>query len=192
MTAPTDPRTSLVYVMGPSGAGKDTLIAYARSRVDPARIVFAHRYITRPADGSGENHVALSAAEFAARRAAGLFALSWESHGFAYALGAELDLWRERGAIVVASGARGAWPQAVQRYPDALGVLVDAPAEIRAQRLAARSREDEAAIRGRLLREVPLSEQAERVLRLHNSGPIARAGDAFVRLLVAAAKAQAP
>ena len=77
----------LIAVMGPSGAGKDALIAYARAKSDPAQVIVAHRYITRPAGAGGENHVALSAAEFAARRAAGLFALAWESHGLAYGVG---------------------------------------------------------------------------------------------------------
>jgi ribose 1,5-bisphosphokinase len=98
----------LVAVMGPSGAGKDALIAYARPRLDPARIMLGHRYITRPADAGGENHVRLSPAEFAARRAAGLFALSWESHGLGYAIGGELDLWLGRGLVVVVNIARAA------------------------------------------------------------------------------------
>ena len=44
----------LVYVMGPSGAGKDSLLSFARSALADEPVVFAHRYITRPA-GQGEN-----------------------------------------------------------------------------------------------------------------------------------------
>ena len=65
----------LVYVMGPSGAGKDSVMGRARALLPAdAPVVFAHRYITRPAETGGENHVALSAAEFALRRTHGLFA----------------------------------------------------------------------------------------------------------------------
>ena len=39
----------LIYVMGPSGAGKDSLLGYARERLAEQPLVFAHRYITRPA-----------------------------------------------------------------------------------------------------------------------------------------------
>lgn len=177
-------RGRLFYVMGPSGAGKDTLIAYARPRLDPARILVAHRYITRPAGSGGENHVALSEAEFAARDAAGLFALSWHSHGLSYGIGIEIDLWRERGLAVVVSGARAAWPEAKARYADAIGVLIDAPAELRAARLAARGREEEAAIRERIAREIALPEDPD-LRRLDNSGPVKRAGEALVRLLMA-------
>jgi ribose 1,5-bisphosphokinase len=182
MTPPPEPKGRLAYVMGPSGAGKDTLIAYARAYIDPASVAFAHRYITRPAEAGGENHVTLSEAEFAARRDAGLFALSWTSHGFSYGIGSEIDLWLARGLVVVVSGARTAWPQAKARYPDLRGVMIDAPVEVRAERLAARRREDEAAIRARLAREVAVPPE-DRMPWLDNSGPVAIAGEMLLRLL---------
>jgi ribose 1,5-bisphosphokinase len=172
----------LVTVMGPSGAGKDVLIGYARSRVDPARIVFGHRYITRPADAGGENHVAMSTVEFAARRAGGLFALAWESHGLGYGIGVEVDLWLGRGLTVVANIARAAWPDAARRYAGLTGILVTAAPEVLAQRLAARGREDQVAILERLAREVPLPDDPA-IHRLDNSGDLAAAGEAFLRIV---------
>jgi ribose 1,5-bisphosphokinase len=66
----------LFYVMGPSGAGKDSVLRGARAQLEPAdRIVFAHRYITRAPEPS-ENHIALSPEEFALRDEAGLFAMT--------------------------------------------------------------------------------------------------------------------
>jgi hypothetical protein len=56
----------LIYVMGPSGAGKDSLLGFAREKVPGEPVVFAHRYITRPT-GNGENHIALTPEEFEAR-----------------------------------------------------------------------------------------------------------------------------
>jgi ribose 1,5-bisphosphokinase len=172
----------LVAVMGPSGAGKDALIAYARPRLDPARIMLGHRYITRPADAGGENHVRLSPAEFAARRAAGLFALSWESHGLGYAIGGELDLWLGRGLVVVVNIARAAWPDAARRYAGLTGVLVTTAPTILAERLAARGREDKAAIVERLARDVLLPDDPA-IHRLDNSGDLAVAGEALLRLI---------
>jgi ribose 1,5-bisphosphokinase len=172
----------LVCIMGPSGVGKDALIAYARARSDPRRLIFAHRYVTRPAGAGGENHVALSPAEFAAREAAGLLALAWESHGLRYAIGGELDLWLGHGFIVVANLAREAWGAARRRYPGLQGVLVMAPPEVLAARLAARGREDAAGIAERLAHDVALPEDAA-IHRLDNSGDLAVAGEALVRLL---------
>lgn len=174
--------TPLIYVMGPSGAGKDTLLAYARAHVDPSRILFAHRYITRSMMATGENHIALSPDEFCARRDAGLFSLSWESHGNAYGIGIEVDLWRKHHSVVVVSGARAAWPAAKERFVDIVGILIDAPADLRATRLAARGREDEAEIRARMEREIPMVMDAT-IHRLDNSGTVEEAGDALVRLL---------
>jgi ribose 1,5-bisphosphokinase len=168
--------------MGPSGAGKDTLIAYARERVDPARVLLAHRYVTRPPEAGGENHVSLTPREFAARRAAGLFALAWASHGLDYGIGSELDLWLRHGLTVVVNLSRAAWSDAARRYPELMGVLVTASREVLAQRLIARGRENTEEIAERLKHEVALPDHRA-IHRLDNSGPIATAGNAFVRLI---------
>lgn len=173
----------LAYVMGPSGAGKDTLIAYARSRLDPAAVAFVRRYITRPAEPEGENHIALTHAEFAARREAGLFALSWSSHGFCYGIGIEIDSLLARGLVVAVSGSRAAWPEAKARYPGLFSILIEAPVELRARRLATRNREDKTAIRARLDRDVTLPSDAA-LYRLDNSGAIAEAGDKLAAMLL--------
>ena len=60
-------RPPLVYVMGPSGAGKDTLLRAARARLEGGDVFFAHRYITRDPVPGDENFIALSPAEFEAR-----------------------------------------------------------------------------------------------------------------------------
>lgn len=185
MTPIAETRGGLVYVMGPSGAGKDTLIEYARARTDPTAVAFAHRFITRSAEAGGENHVMLSDTEFAARREAGLFALSWNSHGFWYGIGVEIDLWLNHGLIVVVSGSRAAWPQAKARYPGLLGLMIEAPPAVRAARLAARRRENEDAIRARLERDVSLPD--EELRRIDNVGTVAAAGNKLVELLQRAA-----
>jgi ribose 1,5-bisphosphokinase len=181
-TPTPEPKGCLVYVMGPSGAGKDTLIDYARARVDPATVIFARRFITRPAGAGGENHIMLSEREFAARRDAGLFALTWKSHGLWYGIGVEVDAWLARGLAVVVSGSRAAWPMAQARYSNLRGLVVDAPTEIRAARLIARGREDERAVSARLEREVALP-LGERLQLICNDGPVAAAGEQFVGLL---------
>src|ERR1700722_10988516 len=94
----TDGQSPLVYVMGPSGAGKDSVLNRARALLGAdAPVVFAHRYITRPAEAGGENHVALSPEEFAVRRAHGLFAFHWQAHGNEYGIGREIHAWRKAG-----------------------------------------------------------------------------------------------
>lgn len=142
----------LIWLTGPSGAGKDSLLNALRE-APPANLVIAHRYITRPADAGGENHVALSEAEFRRREALGLFAISWQAHGLSYALGEEIDHWLARGLNVLVNGSRLHLPVVEQHYGHRLLPLVlqVSPAVLEA-RLRQRGRENETEIRHRLAR----------------------------------------
>ncbi|WP_136248702.1 ribose 1,5-bisphosphokinase [Halomonas borealis] len=161
----------LVYVMGASGVGKDSLLDAARAR-HPDWLV-AHRYVTRDS-GASENSVALSAAEFASRRRSGLFCLTWRAHGLDYGLGIELEAWLSRGRAVLVNGSRRALPDARARFGDALlPVLVTAPEAAIAARLRQRGREDEAAIAARLARHRELAAALPEVARVDNGGTLA-------------------
>ena len=117
----------LIYVMGPSGAGKDSVLERARSMLSiETPVAFAHRYITRPADVGGENHVALTRAEFALRRAHGLFAFHWHAHGNDYGIGREIEAWRAAGLSVVVSGSREHYEKVTGSDPDLHPVLITA------------------------------------------------------------------
>jgi ribose 1,5-bisphosphokinase len=175
----------LIYIMGPSGCGKDSLMAEARLRLPAeAPVVFAHRYITRPADAGGENHVALSRAEFQIRLTRGLFALSWESHGFAYGIGREIELWMEAGLSVVMNGSRAALSRSLVAYPGLLPVLVDVPDEILRERLNVRGREDTVEIQARLARARIAVTETPALVRFDNSGPLAERGQALSELII--------
>jgi len=146
----------LVGVVGPSGAGKDTLMSGARAALaGDARFRFVRRGITRPAGSGGEEHEALSEAQFASRRDAGGFALWWSAHGLSYGIPRDIEADLARGRVVVANLSRGALAEAATRY--SLRVLeITAPVALRAERLAARGREKVADIAARLAREAPL------------------------------------
>jgi ribose 1,5-bisphosphokinase len=173
----------LFYVMGPSGAGKDTLLAYARDQLRHEPVLFAHRYITRP-DGGPENHIALSHEAFAIRAARGLFALEWSSHALRYGIGIEIDQWLAAGCTVVVNGSRAHLDQALARYARMQVVYVDAAPHVLAARLAARGRESAEQIGARLARQVAWQAPADTpVTVLDNSGALADAGRALVALL---------
>jgi phosphonate metabolism protein PhnN/1,5-bisphosphokinase (PRPP-forming) len=133
--------TMLVLVVGPSGAGKDSLLNAARQafRDDP-QVHFARRVITRPADPDGENHEPVTEAEFAARD----FALSWSAHGLRYGITAV-----DTSQVVVANVSRGVIATAASQHPVRV-IEVTAPPEILAARLAARGRETAADVARRL------------------------------------------
>jgi ribose 1,5-bisphosphokinase len=156
----------LIAVVGPSGAGKDTLMGGARAALaQDARFRFVRRAITRPADAGGEDHEALSEADFVARRAAGGFALSWDAHGLRYGIPRDIveDMAARR--VVIANLSRAVLPEASARYR--LRVLnITAPIDVLAMRLAARGRETTADINARLAREIALPDglDVERVM----------------------------
>jgi ribose 1,5-bisphosphokinase len=174
----------LVYVMGPSGAGKDSVMNRARALLAAdLPVFFAHRYITRPADSGGENHVALTHEEFALRRAHGLFAFDWQAHGNRYGIGCEIDGWRRSGLTVVVSGSREHFLAADGLDADTHPVLITAPVTRLAERLATRGREDSGAATERLGRGAAYEIADRRLITIVNDGALEAAAQAFVSLL---------
>lgn len=182
---------NLVYVIGPSGVGKDAILSAARAQLDgQGEVIFAHRYITRDAEAGGENHIWVSPAEFEQRRRLGLWALDWESHAYLYGVGVEIDAWLAAGATVVLNGSRGALDSAAARYPNLLPVLIEASAEVLRQRLQKRGRETAGEIEERLKRTAALPDLAHpRLQRIDNNGPLENAVQQFVGLLSGASTA---
>jgi len=152
----------LVAVVGPSGAGKDTVLDGLRAALaaEP-RFVFIRRAVTRPAAAGGEAHEALTPAEFARRD----FALQWRAHGLDYGI-PDIRPALAAGQVVLANLSRRVLAEAAARYP--LAVLeITAPPAILAARLAARGRESAADIEARLARDAPLP-PGLRLLRVIN------------------------
>lgn len=134
-------------VVGPSGAGKDTLIAGALAQRPDLRLV--RRAITRPTGAGGEDFDGVTEAEFARRKAKGDFALDWQAHGLSY--GIPKDQVLPPGDVIF-NGSRAALPEAARVFPDLRVILVTAPDALLAARLAARGREAGADITQRLNR----------------------------------------
>ena len=146
----------LVLVVGPSGAGKDTLLRLARAALaDDGRYVFPRRLVTRPPSPDEDNEQ-IEEAAFAAGHAAGRFTLSWRAHGLGYALPAEAGALAVRGHVVVCNVSRRVIAQARTAAPRVSVVEITAPADILARRLAARGRAEDGDLAVRLARTVPV------------------------------------
>ncbi len=178
----------LVLVVGPSGAGKDTLLDAARDRLagDP-RFHFARRAITRPASAGGEAHEALTEAEFAARQAAGGFALFWQAHGLSYGIPTEIAEHLALRRTVVANVSRAVIEPAAARFP-ARVIEITAPAAILAARLGQRGREDAADIAARLARSVALPPTVD-IQRVMNDASLEEGVGRFLAALSRAGEA---
>jgi ribose 1,5-bisphosphokinase len=159
-TAAPDTRTAktgpgrLVLVVGPSGAGKDTLIDLARAACSADKdIIFARRVVTREASASEDNEQ-MSEAAFRQALADGAFAIHWDAHGLRYALRSEIDGDIRAGRAVVANVSRTVIPAMRAAYADVVVVSITAPPEILAARLAARERQSDGDVAVRLQRQV--------------------------------------
>ena len=159
--APIIPETStaigpgrLVLVVGPSGAGKDTLLGLARSAcADDKNIVFARRVVTREAS-SAEDNEQVSFDGFREALARGDFAIHWEAHGHAYGLPRGIEDDVRAGRTVVANVSRTVIPALRHAYANVVVVAVTAPADVLAARLAMRKRGSDGNIAQRLARKV--------------------------------------
>lgn len=173
----------LVYVIGPSGAGKDSVLNGLRVGWPFAELVhWARRTITRPLKAGDEQHEAVNTVTFEQMLQAQIFSMHWQANGLSYGIRqTELaplgsDHW------VFVNGSRAYLPQVLQAWPQATVVHIVASRAVLAQRLTQRSRESEDAVIERLSREVVLK-LPNHVICIHNNGSLADAVDALQQAL---------
>lgn len=189
MTA-TPATAPLIYLIGASGSGKDTLLDAARTAfAGNAGVVFARRHVTRPAGSIGEDHVPVDAAAFAAIAEAGDFLFHWRGNGLHYGIHRRYREELAAGRVVVVNGSRAYLPEARQRCPSLRPVLLRVDPDILRRRLAARGRETAAAVEERLRRARRLQARVPAdATVIDNSGPLGQAVAAFCELLRASGR----
>jgi ribose 1,5-bisphosphokinase len=174
----------LFYVIGASGVGKDSLLHYARQQLASEAVVFAHRYITRPVELNGENHIQLSTEEFANRLQRGCFKFHWHSHQLDYAIGIEVDFWLNQGLNVVMNGSRAYLNTAMKHHPGLVPVLIQVDSNLLRERLMNRGRETSEQIEERIQRSEAFTGLTARNMQIiENSTELSVAGEALVALL---------
>lgn len=175
-----DRRGTLVLIVGPSGAGKDTVIRLAAANLSREDgYVFPRRLVTRPPDDS-ESNLQIDEATFCDGERAGSFALSWRAHGHCYALPRDVIGALEHGHIVVINVSRRVIAEARARFPDVRVVSVTAAPDVLAARLGARGRDPDTS--ARLARDAPQAETGP-ALVIENDGPPEDAGDRLTGFL---------
>ena len=181
---------ALILIVGPSGAGKDTVMRQAMDGLSGTdRIRFARRIITRTADNGSEDHDSVSEDTFENLVGTGGAALHWRAHGLGYALPIKIDTWIAEGETVVANTSRRMIEAAAARYERVVVVHVTAPPEILAQRLEARGRETAADILERL-QTVPLSvPEGVTLTKIVNDTTPEAAGDRLIEAIARTADA---
>lgn len=186
----------LVYVMGPSGAGKDSLLAWLEDHLPPHMPVhLARRTITRPPRPGDEQHHSVSAQAFEQLSEAQAFAFDWQANGLRYGVRHDELSPLHLGKWVIVNGSRAYLPQALERFPHLTVVHVTASIEVLRQRLLARGRETPVMVDARVRRALAFKAPAH-AIEVRNDGALAEAGtqllQAFERLQRPASLRSAP
>ncbi|MDP3228851.1 MAG: phosphonate metabolism protein/1,5-bisphosphokinase (PRPP-forming) PhnN [Acidovorax sp.] len=175
----------LIYFMGPSGAGKDSLLDWLRAHLAaPCPVHWAQRTISRPAVAGGEAYESVSPQAFAALCDSQSFALHWEANGLGYGIRhaqlapLQADQW------VLLNGSRAYLADALARFPQLVAVHITASPEVLRSRLLSRGRETPHQVEARVQRAMaftppPLATRLE----VHNDGTLDDAGQQLLHTL---------
>ena len=172
-------RGRLIAVVGPSGVGKDTVMAAMVASVPGLASV--RRVISRPSAAGGEDFEGVDLASFEQMEAKGHFGLSWRAHDLAYGIPKDVSDALERGEDRLVNLSRGVLSEAAAHYAPFLVLSLTARPEILAQRLSARGRETPDAISARLARQKTIPSGLD-VVEIDNSGAL----ESTVRAAIAA------
>lgn len=176
----------LIYVMGPSGVGKDSLLNWLRSHVQTLQphpaLHFARRTITRAAGDATEDHEAIGQEDFAKLAQEGVFALHWQAHGLYY--GVRRTEMEDRSGWVIVNGSRAYVQEARERCPGMTVLHVSAPENLVRQRLLSRQRETADEVGARVLRsQTAAVDLADDDLHIVNAGSLESSAAALCQLL---------
>lgn len=145
-----------VFVCGPSGAGKDSVMNWAATHLAGRQdIVFARRMVTRQSH-AGSDHDAVTAEQFACLSDGGGLAWCWEAHGFCYGIDTRYAEQVAAGRVVVVNGSRE-HVGALEVEEKVRVVQIVADASRLAARLAQRRRDTPQEVTQRLARNALLT-----------------------------------
>jgi phosphonate metabolism protein PhnN/1,5-bisphosphokinase (PRPP-forming) len=174
----------LVLVVGPSGAGKDSVLRGAKARLaGNSRFVFPQRYVTRMADINSEDHLSMTEMEFGIAVSNEAFALWWNAHGKFYGIARSIECDLLEGRAVVVNCSRAMVCEAAAQYPHVLAAEITATPDVLTSRILARGRETEEDVARRVSRKVPDYPAGLGIVRIENNGPLQDAVDRFCDLL---------
>lgn len=147
----------LVYVVGPSGAGKDSLLGWLKERL-PSHlpIHWSRRTITRASGVGGENHESVDANEFERMLTKDDLGMHWFANGLHYGIRhSELE-WLQKNHWVFVNGSRAHLPLAAQKFPGMVILHITASEAVLRERLILRGRESSDNIEARIQRSIQM------------------------------------
>ncbi|MDT8327921.1 MAG: phosphonate metabolism protein/1,5-bisphosphokinase (PRPP-forming) PhnN [Roseovarius sp.] len=160
----------LIAVVGPSGVGKDSVMAGLHSALPDLHLV--RRVITRVPELGGEDYDAVSVPQFEALVEDGAFAVHWRAHGLYYGIPVTVKYQLGKGTDCLVNLSRKALTQAAGIFPRFVVLNITAKPETLALRLAARGRETDDEIAKRLAQADKPLPAGLRVIDISNDAPL--------------------
>jgi len=179
-------RGTLFLVVGPSGAGKDSLIDGAKAalaRNNDKHYVFPRRYITRPTEAGGENHVAVTPEIFEALLKNDDMVLSWQAHNLRYGVPMSVESHLKAGRSVVLNVSRTVVDQARIALAPIKVLYITVSDEVLTKRLQDRGRETVADIQRRVARAGEYEISGDDVCVIDNGGKLKASITAFLKAI---------
>lgn len=174
----------LVYVIGPSGAGKDSVLTCLRASWPATHPThWARRTISRPLTPQGEQHEPVDDETFDQLLDSQAFAIHWRANGLRYGVRKEELQPIHSGNWVFINGSRGHLPELLNLWPEATVVHIGASVHVLKERLLARGRETPEAVAQRLQREVSL-QLPQGSITIQNDGALQTAADELLTQLL--------
>jgi len=177
----------LIYVVGPSGAGKDTLLTWLKSRIRSSSLLhWARRTIDRPPsiEFNAEQHESVEAEGFEKLLKEGAFAMHWEANSHCYGIRFQEIAPLYQFKWVIVNGSRGYLPTVAKDYPGLTILHITADQELLRKRLIDRGRESNEMIEERLRREVPIiTPPHSNLIEIINNGSLESVGSFMLQRL---------
>lgn len=188
-----------VAIVGPSGAGKDTIMnAVHEVLKNNPEFLFVRRIITRKAginsfndhdetsqNIGNEDNIGVSLEKFFELSQKASFSLQWFAHGIHYALPIGIVDEVHKGKIVIANVSRAELEHAKELFGKVYVIEINAPIEILKERLLGRKREKITDIEERLKRaNIPIHlPEGAKYCYIDNSGNVKSAVDKMLSVL---------
>lgn len=170
-----------IAVVGPSGVGKDSVIAGLLLAMPQLQKV--KRTITRNPELGGEDFDPASESSFQTSVINGEFCLHWKAHGLSYGIPSHVLISARNGQHAIANLSRSVLTQAAHLFSKFLVVQLTATPQTLAKRLQSRGRESEEEIAARFARSTYPMPSGLEIIRVSNDGLLQSTLDEIVGLL---------